>query len=93
MSIPDQWQENNAQRLAAALAALRDRLARAAPRVVSPVPVGSTPAPAPVQTVAPPVPAPSSPTMSRSLFQKLLRSPAPADKPAPIPVPAAPLSP
>jgi hypothetical protein len=93
VSIPDQWQENNAQRLAAALAALRDRLARAAPRVVSPVPVGSTPAPAPVQTVAPPVPAPSSPTMSRSLFQKLLRSPAPADKPAPTPAPATPLSP
>ena len=76
MSAQDQWQENNAQRLAAALADLRDRLARAAPRA----PANDTPAPPPAEPVRPAsvivTPPPPSATMTRKLFQRMLRAPA-----------------
>jgi len=89
MTTPDQWQESNAQRLAAALADLRERLARAAPNPpAGAAPARPEPARAPAEPAAP-VPA-SAPTMTRKLFQRLLRAPAaePA-APAPAATPAA----
>jgi hypothetical protein len=91
MNPPDQWQENNTQRLSAALAELRERLARAArhtepPPAAPPAPAaGSEPKRAPVQPPlsSPPSPLPQPATISRALFQKLLRGP--AAKPAAVP--------
>jgi len=87
MSTPEQWQENNSLRLAAALTGLRTRLER----LVSPVqpaakktPAEPPPVKIPTKTpaiVTPPPPAP----ISRSLFQKLLRSaPASAETSTPV---------
>ncbi len=89
MSAPDQWQENNTQRLAAALTDLRNRLARAAPHViVTPPPAAPRPVTSAAEMPPEPAAAPSSPTVSRSAFMKLLRSQGPAQKPALTPPPA-----
>ena len=78
MTPADQWQESNARQLAAALAALRERLERFARQFDSaPKPAGKPAPPAPATTPAPaPAQPPPSGTMSRSLFQRLLRAPA-----------------
>ena len=108
MTAQDQLQENNARRLAAALAELRERLARAAPHTApadAAPPAQPEPARAPTVVVpaAPPGPVPPSPTMTRKLFQRLLRAPAgnpeaaaatpvQAEVVAPAPEPATPAS-
>ena len=84
MSTSDQWQENNAQRLTAALAALRARMERA----ITPAPSAPKQAPVPPPTAAAPkaapvVQTPPSATISRTLFQRLLRPPAPIEPSAP----------
>jgi hypothetical protein len=101
VNTPEQWQENNAQRLAAALAELRTRLERSAPLARpapkdAPVrgPVAGSPASASV-------PPPPSPTLSRAWIQRLLRSPAgPVEtaetvspEPSPTPLPKQPATP
>ena len=72
MNTPDHWQENNSQRLASALAQLRECLTRAAEHGASPA---AAPAPIPTRTAAP-TPSPAPATMTRTILQKLLRAPA-----------------
>ena len=96
MNTSQQWQENNAQRLAAALAALRIRLERNFSQIppAPKTPAAPAPMPPPVVTVsktAPVVPAQPAATLSRSLFQKLLRSPTPPAATESTPSPVAPL--
>ena len=96
MNPSSQWQENNAQRLAAALAALRVRLERAGapPPPASKAPLSPAPKAPPPATVelAPKtaaIEAPPSGTISRALFQRLLGPSAPSGKSTPAAIPAA----
>ncbi len=82
MSTQDQWQENNSLRLAAALTTLRTRLERLVTPSQPAAKKSPEPTPAKVPTKTPFIvtPPPAAP-ISRSLFQKLLRS-APSTEPA-----------
>ena len=97
MSTPEQWQQNNAQRLAAALAIVRSKLEHAASPAQPPPKKAAEPPPVKVPAKSPVIvtPPPAAP-VSRSLFQKLLRPPTPlevADEPVPPPPAPEPSSP
>lgn len=75
MTALEQWQQSNARQLSEALAKLRDRLERIAPRATAAT-VPAQPAPGPA------TPATAPKTVSRSFLEKILSRPALAGSPS-----------
>jgi len=76
MNGSGEWQASNARQLAAALAALRERLERFARQFSSSAPASASDSPPAPSKPAPAVPPPVAGTISRNFIQRLLGQPA-----------------